>query len=304
MAIRYLDRPLLRQLARECELLPRPPGQSFLHEAGVVRRIATALGACPDEHVLHVGAGMGALTLALLDLGVSATAVEIDEALARQLPRTVAAHADKEFRRLVVHRADALALTALNVSQRPTSLLVTLPHTVAVDALLHLLVEFPSLQRGIVVTELSAADRLGSVPRQMKYGPSSLKASYFGVVQHLGSVTPSAFWPRPRPSFGVLRIQRHAPTCWLVNAAPRAAIFEMIDMAFRNPRLTMRSALSPWAGSGNESARRLLAASINPSLRPVDLEISDFVRLHERWMEERRSPTAVRCASGSSAVPE
>jgi 16S rRNA (adenine1518-N6/adenine1519-N6)-dimethyltransferase len=286
MVIRYLDRPILRKLASECDLLPTLSGQSFLHDTSVVRRIATALGACRDEHVLHVGAGMGALTLALLDLGVSTTAVEIDEALARQLPRTVAAHADREFQRLSVHHADALALTALNISRRPTSLLITLPHTAAVDVLLHLLVEFPSLQRVVVVTELSTADRLVSAAGQPKYGPLSLKANYFGVVQRLGVVTPSAFWPRPRPPHGIVRIQRHAPTTRLVDAALRTEVFEMIDLAFERPRLTMRNAMASWAGSGNESARRLLAASIDPSLRPAHLQISDFVRLRERSMEE------------------
>ncbi len=286
MAIRYLDRAILRQLAGECGLPPTPSGQSFLHETRVVRCIATALGVCPDEHVLHVGAGMGALTLAMLDLGVSVTAVEIDEALARQLPRTVAAHTDKEFRRLCVHHADAVALNAVNVSQRPTSLLVTLPHTVVVDALLRLLVEFPSLQRVVVVTGLSTADRLVSVQGQTKHGSSSLKVHYFGVVQRLGVVAPSAFWPRPRPSHGVVRIQLPAPTSRCVDAATRVAVFEMIDLAFKNPRLTMRNALADWAGSGSESARRLLAASIDPSLRPADLDISDYLRLHERSMDE------------------
>ena len=37
-----------------------------------------------------------------------------------------------------------------------------------------------------------------------------------------------------------------------------------------------------WAGSGNESANRLLAASIDPSRRGETLSVEDFVRLLRR----------------------
>jgi 16S rRNA (adenine1518-N6/adenine1519-N6)-dimethyltransferase len=37
-----------------------------------------------------------------------------------------------------------------------------------------------------------------------------------------------------------------------------------------------------WAGSGNESADRLLAASIDPARRGETLSVDDFVRLLQR----------------------
>ena len=59
-------------------------------------------------------------------------------------------------------------------------------------------------------------------------------------------------------------------------------VFNLIDIAFAQRRKTSRNAFAEWAGSGNESARRLLAASIDPSRRGETLGIADFVRLLQR----------------------
>jgi 16S rRNA (adenine1518-N6/adenine1519-N6)-dimethyltransferase len=56
----------------------------------------------------------------------------------------------------------------------------------------------------------------------------------------------------------------------------------LVDIAFGQRRKTARNAFAQWAGSGNESARRLLAASIDPARRGETLSIADFVRLLQR----------------------
>ena len=55
-----------------------------------------------------------------------------------------------------------------------------------------------------------------------------------------------------------------------------------MDIAFAQRRKTCRNAFVEWAGSGNESANRLLAASIDPARRGETLSIDDFVRLLQR----------------------
>jgi len=59
-------------------------------------------------------------------------------------------------------------------------------------------------------------------------------------------------------------------------------VFKLVDVAFGQRRKTSRNAFAEWAGSGNESARRLLAASIDPSRRGETLSVADFVRLLQR----------------------
>ncbi|MFZ2044450.1 MAG: rRNA adenine N-6-methyltransferase family protein, partial [Trebonia sp.] len=87
-------------------------GQNFVVEQGTVRRIAALAAPRDGDVVLEVGPGLGSLTLALLEASAGSdarlVAVEIDAALAAELPRTVADRAPGVAGQLLVVQADAL----------------------------------------------------------------------------------------------------------------------------------------------------------------------------------------------------
>ena len=113
----------------------------------------------------------------------------------------------------------------------------------------------------------------------------SAKARFYGNVRRHGMVSPTVFWPIPRVYSGLVRLDRYETPAWPTDAAFRDEVFNLIDIAFAQRRKTSRNAFADWAGSGNESAERLLAASIDPSRRGETLAIADFVRLLQRSKE-------------------
>src|SRR6476620_6672689 len=257
-------------------------GQNFVHDANTVRRIVSASGVNRHDHVLEGGPGLGSLTLALLDRGARVSAVEIDPVLARQLPNTVAEHSHSEINRLTVLNRDILTLHPPDLADPPTALVANLPYNVAVPALLHLLAEFPSLRTVMVMVQAEVAERLAADPGGKDYGVPSAKARFYGNVRRHGMVSPTVFWPIPRVYSGLVRIDRYETSPWPTDAEFRDEVFKLIDIGFAQRRKTSRNAFAEWAGGGNESARRLLAASIDPSRRGETLSIADFVRLLER----------------------
>ncbi|MEO3757873.1 16S rRNA (adenine(1518)-N(6)/adenine(1519)-N(6))-dimethyltransferase RsmA [Mycobacterium sp. B14F4] len=283
MTIRLLGRTEIRHLAKEIDFRPRKSfGQNFVHDANTVRRIVSASGVNRHDHVLEVGPGLGSLTLALLDRGSRVTAVEIDPVLARQLPTTIAEHSHSEINRLTVLNRDILELRKPELADEPTALVANLPYNVAVPALLHLLAEFPSIRTVMVMVQAEVAERLAAEPGGKDYGVPSAKVRFFGNVRRYGMVSPTVFWPIPRVYSGLVRIDRYEASPWPTDDAFRGRVFKLIDIAFAQRRKTSRNAFAEWAGSGNESARRLLAASIDPSRRGETLSIADFVRLLQR----------------------
>jgi 16S rRNA (adenine1518-N6/adenine1519-N6)-dimethyltransferase len=270
-------------LAKELDFRPRKSfGQNFVHDANTVRRIVSASGVNRNDHVLEVGPGLGSLTLALLDRGSRVTAVEIDPVLARQLPQTVAEHSHSEIGRLTVLNHDILTFTKDDMEDQPTALVANLPYNVAVPALLHLLAEFPSIRTVLVMVQAEVAERLAAEPGGKDYGVPSAKVRFYGNVRRYGMVSPTVFWPIPRVYSGLVRIDRYETSSWPTESAFRDKVFSLIDIAFSQRRKTSRNAFAEWAGSGNESAERLLSASIDPSRRGETLGIADFVRLLQR----------------------
>lgn len=283
LTIRLLGRTEIRRLAKELEFRPRKAlGQNFVHDANTVRRVVSTSGVSRPDHVLEVGPGLGSLTLALLDRGATVTAVEIDPVLAGRLPQTVAEHSHSEAARLTVRNRDVLTLRGDDLPAEPTAVVANLPYNVAVPALLHLLAEFPSIQTVTVMVQAEVAERLAAEPGGKDYGVPSVKVRFFGRVRRCGTVSPTVFWPIPRVYSGLVRIDRYATSPWPTDEAFRRQVFELIDIAFAQRRKTSRNAFAEWAGSGNESANRLLAASIDPARRGETLSIDDFVRLLRR----------------------
>jgi 16S rRNA (adenine1518-N6/adenine1519-N6)-dimethyltransferase len=290
--IRLLGPVEIRGLAAELDITPtKKLGQNFVLDPNTVRRIVTAADLTTDDHVIEVGPGLGSLTLALLEQAGDVTAVEIDPRLAERLPRTVADYAPERTDdvRVVLH--DALTLSAADLDAagvpRPTALVANLPYNVSVPVLLHLLQEFPSITRVLVMVQLEVADRLAASPGSKIYGVPSVKAGFHGRVRRAGTVGKNVFWPAPKIDSGLVRIDRwtDATRPWqpavdeIGGERLRAEVFAVTDAAFLQRRKTLRAALSGYFGSGAAAGDVLEAAGIDPKERGEKLGTGQFVDL-------------------------
>ena len=282
LTIRLLGRTEIRRLAKELDLRPRKSlGQNFVHDANTVRRIVSASGISRSDLVLEVGPGLGSLTLALLDRGATVIAVEIDPVLADRLPQTVAEHSHSEIQRLTVLNRDVLSVRRDELAVRPQRRgQSSVQHRGAGAA--PSAGRIPVIQTLTVMVQAEVAERLAAEPGGKEYGVPSVKMRFYGRVRRCGMVSPTVFWPIPRVYSGLVRIDRYATAPWPIDEAFRQQVFQLVDIAFAQRRKTSRNAFLEWAGSGNESANRLLAASIDPSRRGETLSVEDFVRLLRR----------------------
>ena len=249
----------IRELAGRLGVRPsKRLGQNFVVEPGTVRRIAALAALEPQDVVLEVGPGLGSLTLALLEAGAGrVVGVEIDPALAAELPRTIAARAPGLADRAAVVAADALHLEGRDLPAVPSVLVANLPYNVAVPVLLHLLAALPSLRRGLVMVQAEVADRMCAAPGSRVYGTPSVKLAWYAAVRPAGPVPRSVFWPVPNVDSRLVAFTRRDPPD---TTASREEVFAVVDAAFRQRRKTLRAALSGWAGS----ARRPNGCSARP----------------------------------------
>ena len=268
----------LREVAGRLGVRPsKRLGQNFVVEPGTVRRIAALAALEPQDVVLEVGPGLGSLTLALLEAGVSrVVAVEIDQVLAAELPRTIASRAPQLAGRVAVVAADALRVAGRDLPAAPSVLVANLPYNVAVPVLLHLLATLPSLERGLVMVQAEVADRMCAGPGSRVYGTPSVKLAWFAAARPAGPVPRTVFWPVPNVDSRLVAFTRHDPPA---TTAAREEVFAVIDAAFRQRRKTLRAALSGWAGSAPEAERLLRAADIDPGARGESLGVGEFARL-------------------------
>lgn len=265
----------IRSLARRLELRPtKKRGQNFVHDPNTVRRIAAAAELKPDDVVLEVGPGLGSLTLALLPAVAHLHAVEVDPALARALPGTVADRAPGLADRLSVHEQDALRLVRVP-DPAPSALVANLPYNVAVPVVLHLLEVLPGLRGGLVLVQREVADRLTAAPGSRVYGAPTVKLAWYAAARPAGAVPRTVFWPAPNVDSGLVAFTRIRPG----RGIGREAVFAVVDAAFGQRRKTLRAALAGWAGSADRAAAILAAAGVDGGARAESLTIEQFTAI-------------------------
>jgi 16S rRNA (adenine1518-N6/adenine1519-N6)-dimethyltransferase len=265
----------IRELAARLDVTPtKTLGQNFVHDPNTVRRIVRAASLDPTDVVVEVGPGLGSLTLGLLPAVAHVYAVEIDPALAGQLPATVRDRAPELTARLTVLERDALKLAASDVDE-PTALVANLPYNVAVPVVLHLLAVLPSLRHGLVMVQKEVADRLTAGPGSRTYGVPSAKLAWYASAGTAGRVSPSVFWPVPNVDSGLVAFARRQPPA----GADRRDTFAVIDAAFAQRRKTLRAALAGWAGGADRAAGILNTAGVDPGARGESLTIEQFAAI-------------------------
>ena len=247
----------------------RALGQNFVVDPNTVRRIARLAGVGPDDHVVEIGAGLGSLTLALVETGAPVTAVEMDRYLLPVLREVVA---DNPVR---VVEGDAMQLDwddVLAGSERWT-LVANLPYNVATPLVLDLLAGVPAIERMLVMVQLEAGERLAAGPGSRTYGIPSVKVALRATAKIVGKVGPDVFLPRPRVDSALVEIVRRSEPA--TDADPDRLV-ALVERAFNQRRKMLRRSLS-----GIVSPEAFEVAGIDPQARPEQLSVEEWGRLTE-----------------------
>jgi 16S rRNA (adenine1518-N6/adenine1519-N6)-dimethyltransferase len=245
----------------------RALGQNFVADANTVRRIVRLAQVGDGDHVVEVGAGLGSLTLALLEAGAEVTAVETDAHLVPILREVV------EPAGATVIEADATTLDwpALLAPQPSWVLVANLPYNIATPLVLDLLAGAPEIERMLVMVQLEVGERLAAGPGTKAYGIPSVRRAWWADAAVVGKVPPTVFVPPPRVESALVELRRHSPPG---DGELRQVVFGLVEAGFGQRRKMLRRSLA-----GRATADDLVAAGIRPEARAEELELDAWIRL-------------------------
>lgn len=263
----------------------RSLGQNFMADAALCRRIAelTGLG---QGGVLEIGAGLGALTRALLALQKPVLAIETDRELSRVLRGKFSPELEAGQLRLIESDVREVDLVrALESLPTPRTLAGNLPYQLS-GLLLRRAVDLSNeIQRCVFLLQLEVVDRLCSPPGAADYGALSVFVQAVYAPRRAFVVRKGAFYPQPAVDSAVvvlepLGAQRH------VVSEPFSAL---VRAAFEKRRKTLRNA---WRGiydlSTTELEQHAKEAGIDLDARGETLGVAQFDRMAQ--LVGKRSP--------------
>jgi 16S rRNA (adenine1518-N6/adenine1519-N6)-dimethyltransferase len=206
-------------------------GQHFLIRGSVLERIAAAACPTPQNLVIEIGPGRGALTERLLKRAARVVAVEVDPYLVRHLRGKFAGEP-----RLEVVEADVLEtdLTAWG----PASIAGNLPYYISSPILDKTVRAAPV--RAVFLLQKEVAERLTARPGAPDYGFLTVRTALFATARLLFEVKPAAFHPPPKvDSAAVLLEPRPRP----LPAGDFEDFLRFAAQCFRYKRKTLRNNL-------------------------------------------------------------
>jgi len=239
-----------------------------------------AIAPAPEDRIVEIGPGLGALTGALLARIEKISAIEIDRDLAAKLRRRFGAE------RLELHLADALSFDfAALAGQGRLRVVGNLPYNISSPLLMHL-----SVFRDVIIDQhfmlqSEVVKRITAAPGNGDYGRLTVMLAAHYDSEAVLEVPPEAFDPPPRVNSAVVRMR--------VLAQPRtAALAELgavLSVAFGQRRKMLRGTLLPWL-----VAQGVEPAGIVPTARAEELSAAQYFGIAEELVRRRGAASAVR----------
>jgi 16S rRNA (adenine1518-N6/adenine1519-N6)-dimethyltransferase len=243
-------------------------GQNFLHDPGVIEHIIRAIHPKPDDAIVEIGPGLGALTEEILAVNPKLQVVELDRDLIPILRTKFFNY--PEFR---VHQADALKFDFSQLTDgKPLRIIGNLPYNISTPLIFHLLSQTGVVQDMHFMLQKEVVQRMAAVSGDNNYGRLGIMTQYFCKVQPLFEVGPEAFRPSPKVDSAIVRL---VPYTELPHPAKDLGTLQaVVRTAFNARRKTLRKALG-----GLVTVEQLQALGINDGLRPENLSLADYVSI-------------------------
>lgn len=265
-------------------------GQNFLIDPNSQRRIAAAVDPAPDDEILEIGPGLGAITRILAGTVRRLIAVEIDADLADRLQNELGDTGIEVLHQDILE----LDLAAICADSHDLKIVGNIPYNITTPILFHLLDRRWRPAVIIIMVQREVADRILAAPATSSYSALSVGVRSVAHVERLFNVGRKAFRPVPNVDSTVLRITPQRP--FPLSAVQEADLRELTRTAFawRRKQLqrTLRSAVG-YRLTAPELVRLRESTGFELSHRVETFEPFELVRLADHLREMGR-PHAAR----------
>ena len=240
-------------------------GQHWLKDRAILDSIADLAMSDGVNHCVEIGPGLGTLTSSLLRRFKKVTAIEFDQHLALNLPKSFPG------KNLIVKNADFLAFDLESLDEKYV-VAGNIPYYITSPIIFKLISAKHKPQRIVLLIQKEVADRI--VANVGDHTFLSLSVQNVANV-YLGPVVKRGlFTPPPKVDSEVIVIEP------LPHPRVPEKVFDIIKIGFSSPRKKLTANLSAGLHIPRDEIIDIFNANhINPDARPADLSLEDWAKL-------------------------
>lgn len=263
-------------------------GQNFIVDPAFAEMIVQRAGILPEDIILEIGAGLGALTLPLARSAKKVFAVEKDRQIVGILNTEILAG---DLSNVSIIEKDILSMDieglAGDIGQKIV-VMGNLPYNISSQILVQLIRSRKAVSRAVLMFQKELAERITAHPGSKLYGRLTAMLRYCSDIKKVIRVKASLFYPKPKVDSEILELKFKKEIH--PKAADETFLFKVIKAGFGNRRKTLKNALaaSDLNLDANTAKRILEGLGIDPIRRAETLTIEEFVKLSNALIEPQR----------------
>lgn len=252
-------------------------GQVFLMSDEVIERIVSASTLQSDVPLVEIGPGLGVLTRILAPRVQKMWAVELDQQKIGILKKELRGYP------LEIVNQDALTLNLKELwGDQKGYLIGNLPYYITSPLIMHFLEQEAQLSGMTIMVQKEVADRIAAPPGSRTYGILSIAVQISAQVTKVMDVLPSAFWPAPKVTSAVIRLDLRPFPGFNVD---KKDFFRVVKAAFSQRRKTLGNSLAGGLGLKKEDViERMQGVGISDGRRAESLSIEEFQVLTKAFL--------------------
>ena len=242
-------------------------GQNYLHDKNIIKKIVGEINPQPDDTILEIGPGRGALTELIYGKTENFIAVEIDTRVIEDL--------QSKFPDLQLMQKDFLKVdlsTVIDSNKKKLRVIGNIPYNLTSSIVFKTIRNAELIEDAILMVQNEVAKRMTAKKGSKDYGILTVLLNYFTDTQTCFKVSPNAFYPKPKVTSALVHIRLKELS---ISKEIRQMFINVVKACFGNRRKTLKNSLS------NSIFKELNFSNsgINLALRAEQLDVEDFLGL-------------------------
>ena len=254
-------------------------GQNFIVDPAFTEKIVKRAEILPEDIILEIGAGLGALTIPLARRAQKVFAVEKDRQIIPILNMEILVSG---LTNISIIEKDILSVDVKALVEDMGGKIVVmgnLPYNISSQILVQLVRSREGISRAVLMFQKELAQRITAETGCKDYGRLTVMLRYCSDIKKLTNVKASLFFPKPKVDSQILELKFKKKIEH--KASDEQFLFKVIKSGFGNRRKTLKNALSASDLNidPNTATIVLEKSGIDPIRRAETLTVEEFVKL-------------------------
>jgi 16S rRNA (adenine1518-N6/adenine1519-N6)-dimethyltransferase len=241
-------------------------GQNFLADPNLLKRIVRTVNPQPEDLILEIGPGEGALTERIIPMVKAMAAVEIDPFLINYLEN------QPQLKDLNIIHGDILLqkIDKMPVNN-PVRIIGNIPYNITSSIIFWLIEQLDYWADAFIMMQKEVAKRLSANVGTKSYGRLTVVTGTYLDAKYCFTISPDVFIPRPKVESAIIQFTKKEQP--LVPDTDYIRFSKIVSAAFSQRRKMLRNTLKGWSFPNGA------AEKIDFSRRPETLTIEEFASL-------------------------